>query len=414
MAGSTSHGTTSKDPTQSEDLNKLILQKLDCLPKIQTTIDKIDATLVDLKTSLQYTQDEVDDLKQTVEQHEVTIDSQGHKIEALDTKINLLMMQNKHLKDNLVSLEAYGRRENLIFDNIEESHTEGDCKTVLVNFLKNKLKITEQIPEFSRVHRLGSTHTKTTKPRPIIARFAYYPDRVKIWNKRFELKGTSFLIREDFPVEINRERRALYPVFKAARAKGIKASLNGNRLIIDGKQYSNQNIHELNSKLNLQGTSEKVDDKMHLFAGRYSPLSNFHHAIFTIGDEQFSCTEQYYQYRKAIHANDKLQAAKIKTATDPLDIKYMGDSLKVNNKIWLSTEAIPAMQLGLAAKFDQNKHLAQTLMATGNKRLVEATSDKFWGSGVPVWHSDATDVKSWNGDNRLGTCLEDIRKNLRP
>ena len=38
----------------------------------------------------------------------------------------------------------------------------------------------------------------------------------------------------------------------------------------------------------------------------------------------------------------------------------------------------------LEAKFKQNEEIKKKLVETGNKKLLEGTSDKYWGSGVPI------------------------------
>jgi predicted NAD-dependent protein-ADP-ribosyltransferase YbiA (DUF1768 family) len=54
------------------------------------------------------------------------------------------------------------------------------------------------------------------------------------------------------------------------------------------------------------------------------------------------------------------------------------------------------MLLGLRAKFDQNKHLLEKLLATENRELCEHTSrDKYWGDGG----------NAKTGKNRLGVLL---------
>ena len=66
----------------------------------------------------------------------------------------------------------------------------------------------------------------------------------------------------------------------------------------------------------------------------------------------------------------------------------------------------------LLAKFNQNADIKAKLVATGNNRLVEATRDAHWGAGAPI-HSEEISRGSWNGNNRLGLCLEEVRKQLR-
>ena len=83
------------------------------------------------------------------------------------------------------------RRENLVFLGISEDIGETTERTEvkLRNVLETKMKITNaQGMEFQRCHRIG--RGQKGKSRDIIVRLLRYPDRVKIWDSRFNLKNT--------------------------------------------------------------------------------------------------------------------------------------------------------------------------------------------------------------------------------
>ncbi len=80
-------------------------------------------------------------------------------------------------------MEAYSRRENLLFEGISEVSVEGedyeDTASVLRTFLSTILKVdSPEANEFQRVHRLGRKRAKG--PRIIITRFLRYSDRQKL------------------------------------------------------------------------------------------------------------------------------------------------------------------------------------------------------------------------------------------
>ena len=85
----------------------------------------------------------------------------------------------------------------------------------------NKIKV-------DRSHRLGK---QNAKPRPIVVKFNYHQDKEDIRRNAKKLKGTRIGISEQFPEEINRVRRRLYPEYKkrkqrqkANRRKWLKIS----------------------------------------------------------------------------------------------------------------------------------------------------------------------------------------------
>ena len=93
--------------------------------------------------------------------------------------------------------------------------------------------------EFQRVRRIGKS--VRGKPRPILARFLRYQDREIVLRAGFELKGTEYMILQDFPQEIIERRRKQMPKLKEAKKRGQKVSFSKSepdKLFIDGKFIS--------------------------------------------------------------------------------------------------------------------------------------------------------------------------------
>ena len=63
-------------------------------------------------------------------------------------------------------------------------------------------------------HRVGPYSQTQSRPRQLIMKFATLADRNTVWAKRSSLKGTG---SEDFPPEIERRRKILWPYLQAAR-----------------------------------------------------------------------------------------------------------------------------------------------------------------------------------------------------
>ena len=79
---------------------------------------------------------------------------------------------------------------------------------------------------------------RSSKPRPIIAKFSFYKDKENMWSfvKR-NLKGSGIGIANDFPKEIDEIHQKLYPVLKEAKKTRQKASFKVDKLIISGQVY---------------------------------------------------------------------------------------------------------------------------------------------------------------------------------
>ena len=387
----------------------LILEKLECLPGIQNIISEVKNDIAEFKTSLEYTQGEVDELKCKVKQQECSIKSLETKV----SQISLLQEENKKLRNDLDALEGYGRRENLLFLNIDESTGE-DCKMILHKLFAEKLGLQTSVVSsmrFQRAHRLGQPR-QDGKPRPIIARFCFFEDREKVWSSRFKLKGTPIIINEDYPQSIIRKRNALYPVYKQAKEQDLKTRLVGDKLHIEGKIYSTETIHQVTSEIQMRQKVERITEKYHLFSGRYSPFSNFFPAPFKLNGLQFSCNEQFYQHEKAMACGNHQAATSIMMSQDPVLMKKIGDGLQINHKLWREKGKDVMMQ-GLQAKFKQNQALADTLKATRSHTLVECNAfDRIWGNGLRLHDKLSDDCTTWKGENLLGSCLDKVRNEL--
>lgn len=52
------------------------------------------------------------------------------------------------------------------------------------------------------------------------------------------LKGTNFGIQEQFPDEIEKRRKPLYPILRTARRNQQRAAIVKDKLYVDGKEVS--------------------------------------------------------------------------------------------------------------------------------------------------------------------------------
>ncbi|KAK3084896.1 hypothetical protein FSP39_020969 [Pinctada imbricata] len=131
-------------------------------------------------------------------------------------------------------------RENLLFFGIPEEEEE-DCDIVLIDFLTDTMKIRTDI-SFERIHRVGRKHAprdgQRQRPRPIVAKFSFFKDRELVRSQApWTLKGSNYWVKEQFPVEIEQRRKALYPIMKEERRKKNKVKLVRDRLFINGFEY---------------------------------------------------------------------------------------------------------------------------------------------------------------------------------
>ena len=68
---------------------------------------------------------------------------------------------------------------------------------------------------------------------------------------------------------------------------------------------------------------------------------------------------------------------------------------------------------GLRAKFTQNPSLLCSLLSTGDKLLVECSTDNIWGTGVPLYRWNCLQKKHWTGNGKLSKLLMEIRNTCK-
>ena len=123
-------------------------------------------------------------------------------------------------------------RDNLIFSGIPET-TPDNPELYVQNFIKTQLKLPTDIARnitFHRAHRLGKL--QADKIRPIIVKFEHYQHKELLKSKGKLLKDTHFGMNDQYPREINKQRKALYPILKDHRKKNIRADVAVDKLYI--------------------------------------------------------------------------------------------------------------------------------------------------------------------------------------
>ena len=260
------------------------LGKLDCIERLTL---ETHSTIEHLTSSLE----QVRGLAQTASQEVTRCEKVIHELTAKSKQIDIL-------KERIIQAEAYSRRDNLLFEGVQETQGE-DCEQKVYDILVKDLKLADarQRIRFTRVHRLGGK--TSNKNRPIIAKFHYFKDRQAVWDVRRRLKGTAVWVSEDFPIEIRNRRQVLYPIFqKAIKMGNIQASLVADRLFINKQMFTVETLHRLPEGLRLQDTSLRVEQDIVFFYNRASPLSNFFPAPVSIDGIKYTCTEQFSRVKK--------------------------------------------------------------------------------------------------------------------
>ena len=228
----------------------------------------------------------------------------------------------QQLDQRELEAECYTKRMNLIMRNVPYSENE-NLDTKMRSIFHNKLQIDATNIVFDTVHRLKRDRNA------VIMRFTRFDDRQLIWRSRSKLRGTDLRLHEHFPREIENNRRNILPVY--IRAKQIEkdsTSIYRDQITFKGAKYTINNIDSLTEQIGMTDLNSRANDKVYLFFGKMSHLSNFHHRTFEYEGKTISCVEQGYQSEKARFAGRRDVADRILLMDDPVQMKKAGDSIE--------------------------------------------------------------------------------------
>ena len=162
--------------------------------------------------------------------------------------------------------------------------------------------------------------------------------------------------------EIEKKRRTLLPILKAAKQfedYKKKCRLEDDEVVINGRKYGTDNLHQLPSEIDVFEITSKSNLDCVGFFGALNPLSNFYESKFMVEGIEHISLEQYIQAQKALLFKDETSYNRIVGATNSLDCKNAARSVcNVDRSKWESA-ARSLCKEGLRAKFTQNPYLLQ-------------------------------------------------------
>ncbi|GGK66554.1 hypothetical protein GCM10010126_27390 [Planomonospora parontospora] len=143
-------------------------------------------------------------------------------------------------------------------------------------------------------------------------------------------------------------------------------------------------------------------------------LSQWWPADFTVDGVVYRTAEHFMMAGKARLFGDGETAAEIVAAGHPKQAKDLGRRVRgFDERAWEAAR-FDLVVRGNLAKFDQHPELAEFLLGTGERVLVEASPlDRVWGIGLAADDERAGLPGSWRGLNLLGFALMEVRQALR-
>ncbi|CAB4044117.1 unc-13-like C, partial [Paramuricea clavata] len=193
------------------EMMQSMMTRLNKLDSIESRVMTFEEELRDMRASIEYAHGDIKELKDESEARKKSENLAKQKLEKLEK-------ENELLSKSIVDLKARSMRDNLIFYNLPETKEE-NTTDIIHNLLEEKLGVenVRRDIKIDRSHRLGKPRSGESKPQPIVARFNYFQDREQILKNAKKLKGSNLGIGEQFPEEIVKIRKELYPELKRAK-----------------------------------------------------------------------------------------------------------------------------------------------------------------------------------------------------
>ena len=188
---------------------------LEKIGNLTTEISKLTNKISSLKEKTESLSAEVSDTKlSNIETSRRLLDLDGD-MTGLREGNKMLKQQNTALENKLTLLEYHQRRNNLLFDGIQEEYSETDtnCFSKVCDVIQGIRGIDVNTIKIARCHRFGPH--KSNRTRPIMANFLWFGDVSNILQGRSKLPRGVY-VNEDLPKARVERRRILRPVLKVA------------------------------------------------------------------------------------------------------------------------------------------------------------------------------------------------------
>lgn len=132
----------------------------------------------------------------------------------------------------------------------------------------------------------------------------------------------------------------------------------------------------------------------------YHGFSTFAKSPVNVGGKIYPTLEHYFQSMK--FPSDLEWQEAIRVSLTPAKAKQLGAQTDHEMDPSWDSKKESVMLTGLRAKFQQNSGLLEQLKSTGERALIEASTDAYWGEG-----------RTGKGKNRYGKLLEQVRLELK-
>lgn len=182
------------------------------------------------------------DLKTEIANLKENLNSKNEIIDKLGEKVVALEETNKLLKERVYITEKKLKRNNIIIFGLQENENV-PLLDIIKNFFEEKLNVQLLNADIDDVYRIGRKLANSSQ-RPIVVRLASNLKKRGIFNNIRLLKDTGISVADDLTEREREERKLLNQHCRIAKSKGYSAKQRGNKLIINGKWYTYEDLRD--------------------------------------------------------------------------------------------------------------------------------------------------------------------------
>ena len=364
--------------------------------EISDKLSKLAEDYIELKKEIKEMKRENSDLRGSVK-------TLTEKVKDYDKRFEFMERQRK--KAN-ISIEGVLEIENLPLEK-------------LVNDLLEDLNMDYKAQDIcSRIYRKGKfvkpTAGNMPRPRPVIVQFYDESFKYDMFKNIKKMAGNekwrNVYINDELTADQTNKMKDMRAISGYARSVGKETKIKGTNLIVEGKKFGLDELDSVPAGITIEKAKTIEINGSVIFQGHHSYLSNMSRSEIMFEGRKFNSAEKAFQFKKAELCNRQEEAKSILNMDDPYMAKRVCKNMKETNEWKQKKEKV--MKEILEAKFKQNEDLKVKIVGTGNLNLIEGTSDRVWGSGVPIAKYKDIDPKNLPGKNLLGQILVDLRKKL--
>lgn len=418
----------------------------ECIEKVTVSVDLNKGNITQLASNISKVESSTLLCDEKCEEMGHTVSKVYDIVEETDGKYNRLQIANEALVERVVEIERsivksnfearqlgskvqdidqQLRRRRIIITNFDTRH-DVDLRGSIFKLL-SQLHTELEYYELDVVTRLGNRRPEERNWRPILVSFLYEETRNEILRAKRKLSSQQLKVQyprvwvnEDVNEEVRRGITDMQKIQRKARnmPEFRETFIRGHTLVVNGHAYKCDQLGNLPEKLMIKNVTTEIGENYVAFAGQYAQLSNMYQCRLMYRGNIFSSSEQMYAWIKADYAKMAALKQAIVNEHNPFYCKKMVRNIRVPG--WNEVES-GIMRTCLIQKFTSSDVLKKALKETGTKKLIEATRGLYWGAGVTIGSnqkgtpaSKVFQEQSWEGSNKLGQMLEEVREQLFP